>query len=232
MAVSLVNPYSKQPPPSLFLIDDFIGTNGASFNTSIWDHNTNTTHNALRELLDNSLLMSTGNTGGYTANDSNCLRTDEVFSDPEIQFLDFEWLASSVNQEMRIKFCFRASSYLDWYQDSSATTLGIELTPYNKTFQLFKSVSEAWTALGSSVSFSSILGSDPVAGDKWNVCLRHTGTEFQCFIWDVGGSRPSSPSLSASETNFTSPGKVSIGCGNPAQAVQRSFKVGSVWRSA
>lgn len=227
----LLNPY-KSFPLQESVIDDFIGSDGSSFNSSIWEHNGNTTHNALREISGNSLLISTGNTGGYSSNDSNCLRTLNNYDDPEIQFLDFEWLSSSVNHEMRIKFSICGSSYLDWYLDSSATALVLEVLPYPKTLQLWKVVGESWTSLTSTVSFATAVGSNPIAGTKWNVALRHTGTHFQAFVWDTTNSKPVSPTLSGSETTFTSGGKASIGCGNPASAVQRSFKVGKVLRVA
>lgn len=234
MATTLINPFMSFPPapPAATLIDDFIGSDGASFNTSIWDHNNNTTHNALREILSNSLLMSTGNTGGYVAEDSNCIRTDSTYSDAEIQFIDFEWDSSSVDQEMNIKLGMRGSSYLDWYLTVSASSLYLEFLPYDHTARLWKVESESYTALSSTVTFTTLVGGNPVAGDKWNIALRHTGTTFDAYIWLSSGSRPGSPSITASESTFTSAGKVSIGCGNNATATQRKFKVGSVLRAS
>lgn len=230
MSTVLINPYMSFPPSSV-AIDDFIGTNGGAISTAIWDHNGNTTHGALREIQSNSLHMSTGNIGGNNSSDSNGIFTDATYADAEIQFLDFEWLSTTVDQAFTIKLMVRASGTMADWQADMPDGIGMEIKPGDHEVFLFSKVADGWSGLSSSVSFTTLVGGNPVAGDKWNIVFRHTGTAFQAFIWKTTGSRPGTPSLSAATTSFTSAGKVSIGCGGNTVA-SRAFRIGSVVKAA
>ena len=230
MTISMLNPLVAFPP-GVVLVDDFLGADNDPISTSIWDTNGNTGGGTIKRIVSNSLELVTGTTGGYDSNDTCAIRTDASFADPEIQFLDFEWRSTSVDQEMRIKFNMRASGGFDWWQDSSETCLELAVLPYEHTLQLWKCVNGSWTALSSTVTFTSAVGGNPSAGDKWNIALRHTGTHFQAFVWSASGSRPGSPTLSGAETEFASSnGRVGTACSNGYFAA-RSFRLGSVWRS-
>lgn len=234
MTITQLNPALAFPPsaPAVTTIDDFVGANGDPVSTSIWDTNGNTGHGVVSEIQSNSLHIATGTAGGYTSNDCVGIRTDATYSDAEIQFLDFEWLAASVDQELSIKLGIRGSSNFPAYMPSSVTCVYLELDCYAKTMRLWKVEAESYTALGpGTVSFTSAVGANPSAGTKWNIALRHTGTTLDAYVWLASGSRPGTPTISVAETTFTSAGKVSIGANNTAVA-SRAFRVGQVARAA
>lgn len=210
----------------LVTIDEFVGVDGSSINTStIWDKTTNPT--PLLSIQNNSAFFTSGTNGGYTALDAIQIRTKNTYLEPEVLFSEYEF--TMINEEMDVDLGFKGSGYIDWYMAGSENGYTVHIRPYEHSLRLQRSISESWTILDS-CSFTDAVGHNPIVGEKWDFSIRHTGTELQVFIWESGNSKPTTPCLSSNDTTYTGSGKISIGGGNGASGA-RTWKVGGVFVS-
>lgn len=204
-------------------VDDFTGADGSAVDTTtIWDKTTNPTPTLT--IQSNSAAFTSGTNGGYTSLDAICIRSKSNYAEAEVVFWDYEF--TMIDQEMDVDLGFKGGSYIDWYMAGSADGYFVHLRPFEYGLTLRRVIGDATVTLDS-CTFTEAVGHNPSLNEKWNIAIRHTGAELQAFVWQAGTDRPSTPCLSAADTTYTGPGKVSIGGGNGAVGA-RTWRVGAV----